>query len=86
MQVAVVVDVVVADKHPTHVVGFDDREQVVEVLVAVDRAPRVDDDWLASADHHRVHVDGQRLNVLPHVAWITHVSGATFTGGYRGGE
>lgn len=70
MQVAVVVDVV-ADKHPMHVVGFDDREQVVEVLVSVDRAPRVDDDWLASADHIEFMWALSGLNVLPHVAWIT---------------
>jgi hypothetical protein len=50
MQVAVVVDVVATDK-PNARRRFDDREQVIKVLVAVDRAPRVDDDWLASADH-----------------------------------
>ena len=55
-----VVRVVVADEHPAHVVGFDEGEQILEVLLAVRRAAGVDDHRFGSPDHHRVHVDRLR--------------------------
>ena len=43
VEVAGVVDVVVADEHPADVLGLDDREQVGEVLLAVLGHAGVDD-------------------------------------------
>ena len=51
-EVAGVVDVVVADEHPAHVLGLDEAEHVVEVLLAVLGDAGVDDDRLGAADHH----------------------------------
>ena len=44
-------------KTHAHVVGVDEREQVLEVLVAVDGCAAVDDHGLGGPDDHRVHVD-----------------------------
>jgi hypothetical protein len=57
-EVAVVVDVVVAQEDPTNVLGFDDRPHVAEVLLAQRWDAGVDDDRLAATDDHGVEVDG----------------------------
>ena len=52
VQVAGVVDVVVADEDPLDVLGLDDAEHVVQELVTVLTHPRVDDDRLRGLDDH----------------------------------
>jgi hypothetical protein len=71
VDVAVVVDVVVADEHPAHVVGVDEREQVVEVAGAVERRAGVDHHRLGATDEHGVHVHrsgraGRRVRIVDH--------------------
>ena len=61
VQVARVVDVLVGQENPTHIVRFDEREHVVQPCLAVGRCAGIDDDWLAAEDHHRIEVDEQTL-------------------------
>ena len=58
VEVAGVVDVVVADEDPADVVGLDEAEHVGQELVAVLGHAGVDDDRLSGPDHHRVEGDG----------------------------
>ena len=54
VDVARVVDVVVADEHPADVLGLDEAEHVGQELLAVLGHAGVDDDRLGGADDHRV--------------------------------
>ena len=61
VEVAGVVDVVVRQEDPPHVLGLDEREHVLQPLLAVGEGAGVDDHRLRAEDHHRVQVDEQRL-------------------------
>ena len=61
VEVAAVVDVVVGEEDPPHVLRLDERERVLQPLLAVRRRAGVDDHRLRAADDHRVQVHEQRL-------------------------
>jgi hypothetical protein len=64
VQVAGVIDVVMADEEPTDVGGIDEAEHVSEELVSVRGLARVHHDGLLAADHHRVQRDAHRCLAL----------------------
>ncbi len=61
LEVARVVDVVVGQVHPSHVLGLDQGEHVLEPLRPVRDRAGVEDHRLRAEDHHGVQVDEQRL-------------------------
>ena len=61
VEVAGVVDVVVGQEDPPHVLRLDQREHVLQPLLTVRGGAGVDDHRLLAEDHHRVEVDEQRL-------------------------
>jgi hypothetical protein len=47
--------------HASHVLGLDQREHVLQPLLAVGDGAGVEDQWFPAEDHHRVQVDEQGL-------------------------